>query len=60
MAERDQAVERDDRGQIQPANKDRAQQTSSRKQRGESDPPLASDGTGSNPEEPEKNTKPRK
>ena len=35
-----QGIKRDDRGQDQPADKQRAQQTSSQKQHGRSDPPL--------------------
>lgn len=35
-----QGVVRDERGQDQPADKKKAQQTSSRRQHGESDPPL--------------------
>ena len=35
-----QGVVRDERGQAQPADKNKAQQTSSRKQHGQSDPPL--------------------
>ena len=35
-----QGVVRDDRGQTEPADKGRAQQTSSRKQHGETDPPI--------------------
>jgi hypothetical protein len=36
-------VIRDERGQDEPSDKDRAQQTSSRKERGQADPPLQSD-----------------
>ena len=35
-----QGIVRDDRGQDAPADKARAQQSSSRRQRGETDPPL--------------------
>ena len=38
-----QGIVRDDRGQSVPADKARAQQSSSRRQRGESDPPLRRD-----------------
>jgi hypothetical protein len=36
-------VIRDERGQDEPSDKDRAQQTSSRKESGQADPPLQSD-----------------
>ena len=36
-------VIRDERGQDEPSDKHRAQQTTSRKQRGQADPPLQSD-----------------
>jgi hypothetical protein len=38
-----QGIMRDERGQEQPKDQGRAQQTSSRSQHGESDPPVASD-----------------
>ena len=37
---KDQGIVRDERGQEQPADKKRAQQTSSRRQYGQDDPPL--------------------
>lgn len=36
----EQGIVRDDRGQEEPADKERAQQSSSRKQHGETDPPI--------------------
>jgi hypothetical protein len=38
-----QGIVRDERGQEQPADQDKAQQTSSRRQRGQDDPPLNKD-----------------
>jgi hypothetical protein len=38
-----QGIVRDDRGQEAPADKSRARQSSSRRQHGESDPPLRGD-----------------
>ena len=40
LRSKSQGVVRDDRGQTEPADKERAQETSSRKQHGETDPPI--------------------
>jgi hypothetical protein len=42
-ANRRQGIVRDERGQNEPADAQRAQRTSSRRQHGQSDPPMATD-----------------
>jgi hypothetical protein len=49
-----QGIDRDQRGQDQPEDKGRAQQTSSRKHHGQSDPPVAPDDDPTSGDETQK------